>query len=63
MSIEDLHLMNIVNSSTKLIGNHYYVDLPFKKDNPNLPNNCCVAEQHLQNLKGSQRTVTTKINS
>ncbi|XP_023192317.1 uncharacterized protein LOC111609249 isoform X1 [Xiphophorus maculatus] len=51
MSREDLHFMNIVNNSTKLIESHYHIDLPFRSESPSLPNNICVAEQRLQSLR------------
>ncbi|XP_059184653.1 uncharacterized protein LOC131967729 [Centropristis striata] len=51
MSREDIKFMNVVSSSTELIGDHYCIDLPFRQSNPILPNNHCVAEQRLQSLK------------
>lgn len=48
---EDVKFMNVMNNTTKLIGGHYCIDLPFKEENPLLPNNRHVAEQHLQSLK------------
>ncbi|XP_038151054.1 uncharacterized protein LOC119793281 isoform X2 [Cyprinodon tularosa] len=51
MSREDLHFMNIVNNSTKLIKGHYNIDLPFRSESPCFPNNICVAEQRLQSLR------------
>lgn len=43
--------MNIVNNSTKLVGSHYHIDLPFRSESPSLPNNIYVAEQRLQSLR------------
>lgn len=51
MSREDIKFMNTVQSTTELKGGHYCIDLPFRKDEPVLPNNRCVAEQRLQGLK------------
>lgn len=50
MSREDLYFMDIVSSSIKLIGNHYHINFPFKRESPCFPSNLCVAEQRLQSL-------------
>ncbi len=51
MSREDIKYVDPVHSTAQLIGNHYSIDLPFREENPVLPDNRCVAEQCLQNLK------------
>lgn len=51
MSREDIKFMDVVNSTTELIGNHYSIDLLFREENPVLPDNRCIAEQRLQSLK------------
>lgn len=51
MSREDIKFMDVVNSTTELIGSHYSIDLPFREENPVLPDNRYVAEQRLQSLK------------
>ena len=51
MSREDVKFMNVMNNTTKLIGSHYCIDLPFRQENPLMPNNRHVAEQRLQSLK------------
>lgn len=51
MSREDIKFMKIVESTTVLNNEHYYIDLPFRIDDPVLPNNRCIALQRLQSLK------------
>jgi len=51
MSREDHAFMEKVNGSIKLQDGHYKLNLPFKKENPMLPNNLCVAKQRLVGLK------------
>ena len=51
MSREDIKFMKTVQSTTELKSGHYCFDLPFREDDPALPNNRCVAEQRLQGLK------------
>jgi len=43
MSREEIQFLDIVNHSTKIIDGHYCLDLPFKQENPSMPNNCCRA--------------------
>lgn len=51
MSREDIKFMDIVSSTAKLIGGHYCIDLPFRKENVTLPDNRYIAEQRLWSLK------------
>lgn len=51
MSREDIKFMDIVSSTAKLIGGHYCIDLPFRKENVTLPDNRYIAEQRLCSLK------------
>lgn len=51
MSREDVKFMNIMDKSVKLKEGHYCLDLPFRNDNPTMPNNRNIALQRLQNLK------------
>ncbi|XP_050978835.1 uncharacterized protein LOC127173179 [Labeo rohita] len=51
MSREDIKFMNIVKDTTVLNNEHYCIDLPFRVEDPVLPNNRCVALQRLQSLK------------
>lgn len=43
--------MKTVQSITELKGEHYCIDLPFRDEDPLLPNNRCAAEQRLQGPK------------
>ncbi|KAK7906758.1 hypothetical protein WMY93_015370 [Mugilogobius chulae] len=51
MSREDVKFMNIMKETTVLKDGHYCIDLPFRVENPVLPNNRCAALQRLQSLK------------
>nr|XP_057933833.1 uncharacterized protein LOC131132323 [Doryrhamphus excisus] len=51
MSREDIKFMDLMNNTVNLIEDHYCIDLPFRQENPMMPNNRCVAEQRLQSLK------------
>ncbi|XP_034073841.1 uncharacterized protein LOC117547324 [Gymnodraco acuticeps] len=51
MSREDKQFLNIMNHSAKTTDGHYCLDLPFRQENPSMPNNRCVAEQRIQGLK------------
>lgn len=51
MSREDAKFMNVMDNTTRLIGGHYCIDLPFREENPLMPNNRHIAEQRLQSLK------------
>ncbi len=51
MSREDIKFMKTVQTTAELKGGHYCIDLPFREEDPALPNNRCVAEQRLQGLK------------
>ena len=44
MSQEDLKFIEILKNGKELVGGHYQVPLPFKKDKINLPNNRSQAE-------------------
>ena len=45
MSQEDLKFIGILKNGKELVGGHYQVPLPFKKDEINLPNNRSLAEK------------------
>ena len=45
MSQEDLKFIEILKNGTDLVGGHYQVPLPFRKDEINLPNNRSQAEK------------------
>ena len=45
MSVEDCRYMHIMDSSAKIVNGHYQLPLPFKKDDPTMPNNRHLAEQ------------------
>ena len=45
MSQEDLKFIEILKNGTELVGGHYQVPLPFRKDEINLPNNRSQAEK------------------
>lgn len=51
MSREDIKFMKIVKDTTVLKDGHYCIDLPFRAEDPVLPNNRCIALQRLQSLK------------
>ena len=51
MSQEDLKFIEILKNGTELVGGHYQVPLPFRKDEVNLPNNCSQAEKRFACLK------------
>ncbi|KAL0149102.1 hypothetical protein M9458_055534 [Cirrhinus mrigala] len=46
-----LKFMKIVKDTTVLNNEHYCIDLPFRVEDPVLPNNRCIALQRLQSLK------------
>ena len=47
----DITFMGIIKSSTEMKNGHYCIDLPFREEDPVLPNNRSVAELRLQGLK------------
>ena len=51
MSQEDLKFIEILKNGTELVGGHYQVRLPFRKDEINLPNNRSQAEKRFACLK------------
>ncbi len=51
MSREDHEFMEKVSKSTELQDRHYKLNLPFRMENPMLPNNLCVAKHRLIGLK------------
>lgn len=51
MSIEDRRFLKIADESAKIVDGHYSLKLPFRNDDSALPNNHCIAEQHLQSFK------------
>lgn len=51
MSQEDHHFMDSVSRSACFMDGHYYIDLPMKKTNVQMPNNRSSAIQRLLNLK------------
>ena len=51
MSQEDLKFIEIIKNGTELVGGHYQVPLPFRKDKINLPNNCSQAEKRFAGLR------------
>lgn len=50
-SIEDKRFLEIANNSVSLIDGHYTLNLPFRHDDVQLPNNRHIAMQRLQSLK------------
>ena len=51
MSQEDLKFIEILKDGTELVGGHYQVPLPFRKDEINLPNNRSQAEKRFACLE------------
>ena len=51
LSIEDRRAKEIMDSSVKLENGHYEIGLPWKYDEPPLPNNKSMAERRLEYLK------------
>ena len=51
MSQENLKFTEILKYGTELVGGHYQVPLPFRKDEINLPNNCSQAERRFACLE------------
>ena len=51
MSQENLKFTEILKYGTELVGGHYQVPLPFRKDEINLPNNCSQAEKRFACLE------------
>ena len=51
MSVEDRKFMECANNSVMMKDGHYYLDLPFRKNDLVMPNNRSVAEQRLLGLK------------
>ena len=50
MSVENTRAVKIWNDSIKLTDGHYMMDIPFRKENPELPDNRVLAEKRLQYL-------------
>ncbi len=51
MSLEDCRFMQVMDSSAEMVDGHYQLPLPFKRDNPMMPNNRHLAEQRILSLK------------
>ena len=51
MSQEELKFIEILKNGTEVVGGHYQVPLPFRKDEINLPNNCSQAERRFACLE------------
>ncbi|XP_072768487.1 uncharacterized protein [Nerophis lumbriciformis] len=51
MSREEEKFLDIVSHSAKIKDEHYCLNLPFKEEDPIMPNNRCIAEQRIQSLK------------
>ena len=51
ISLEDRKFMKIAERSINLQDGHFNIDLPFRTENPVMPNNYQVAEQRLIGLK------------
>ncbi|XP_028410467.1 uncharacterized protein LOC114533081 [Dendronephthya gigantea] len=51
LSIEDRRAKAIMDSSVKLVDGHYEIGIPWKYDEPSLPNNKPMAEKRLEYLK------------
>ena len=51
MSREEARFLDILKHSAKMKDGHYCLNLPFKQDDPIMPNNRCIAEQRIQSLK------------
>ncbi|KAJ8384838.1 hypothetical protein AAFF_G00198250 [Aldrovandia affinis] len=51
MSEEDIKFLDILNNSTKVQDGHYCLNLPFRQEDPVMPNNRSIAEQRLLSLK------------
>ena len=51
ISQEDLKFIEILKNGTELLGGHYQVPLPFRKDEVNLPNNRSQAEKRFACLE------------
>ncbi len=51
MSLEDCRFMQVMDSSAEIVNGRYQLPLPFKRDNPMMPNNLHLAEQRILCLK------------
>lgn len=51
LSVEDKRFLEIANSSVLHIDGHYTLNLPFRKEDVQMPNNRLIAMQRLQSLK------------
>lgn len=51
MSREGTEFDEIAESSVQLQEGRYKIKLPFKKENVTMPNNLCVAKQHIRGLR------------
>ena len=50
MSVDDARVLEIWDKSLKMVNGHYQIDIPFKADPPELPDNWPVAERRLLSL-------------
>ncbi len=51
MSLEDCRFMQVMDSSAEMVNGRYQLPLPFKRDNPMMPNNLHLAEKRILSLK------------
>ena len=51
MSIEDRRALAIMESTVQIVDDHYELSLPWKYENPSLPNNGVMAVKRLDLLK------------
>ena len=58
MSVNDKHVIDIWDRTTVVTEGHYEMVIPFKNENPNLPNNISIAESRLESLERRLRKDT-----
>lgn len=51
MSREEAKFIEIMEQSVKVLDGHSRVKLPFKRKEVTMSNNCCVAQQHLTEIR------------
>lgn len=51
LSIDDKRVLNLWNTDIRVVGGHYQLPIPFRKERQNLPNNRVMTERRLMSLR------------
>ena len=61
LSLEDKSVIELCDSTTELVDNHYELRIPFKEGYLEMPNNLSMAKAGLQGLKRRLRALPSQL--